>query len=292
MTQKSSRRAFLKTTSAGAAAFSMTATSHARVVGANERISLGMIGCGSRGVGAHMKGVQKHAPRQNVEFTAVCDPWQKRREAAAELVKQWTGRPARQFVSYRDVVALEDVDAVMIASCDHQHTAHLEAAAKAKKDVYCEKPLAMDLDKLITACDAVSANGICCQIGTQVRSWPTSRACRELYQSGALGKVTRIEQCRNGARPYWYSRLRDVKQEDVDWKEFLMDRPMRPFRADLFTGWYGYRDFSDGPIPGLASHFVDLIHYFTGATFPQSCVAHGGTFTWKDEHAFTCPDQV
>ena len=130
-------------------------------------------------------------------------------------------------------------------------------------------------------------------MGTQVRSWPTSRGCRELLPlSGALGQISRIEQLRNGARPYWYCGLKDAKEEDVDWKEFLMDRPMRPFRADLFTGWYGYRDFSDGPIPGLASHFIDLMNYITGSKFPASAVAQGGMFTWKDEHDFTCPDQV
>jgi predicted dehydrogenase len=113
-----------------------------------------------------------------------------------------------------------------------------------------------------------------------------------LVEAGKLGKISRIEQVRNGAKPYWYSRLAEVKESDVDWKEFLMDRAMRPFRADHFGGWYGVRDFSDGPIPGLASHFVDLIHYITGAKFPQSVVAQAGRFTWIDEHEFTCPDQV
>lgn len=71
-----------------------------------------------------------------------------------------------------------------------------------------------------------------------------------------------------------------------------MDAPARPFRADHFTAWYGVRGFSDGPIPGLASHFVDLINYITGSTIPLSAVAQAGVFTWKDEHEFTCPDQV
>ena len=60
----------------------------------------------------------------------------------------------------------------------------------------------------------------------------------------------------------------------------------------MYSGWYGYREFSDGPIPGLGSHFIDLLHFVTGARFPQSCTCLGGTFTWKDEHRFTCPDHV
>jgi len=287
-----SRRKFLKAAAAGSAALAMSAKSYSRVVGANDRISIGIIGCGSRGVGAHMPGVNTHAKDQNIEITAVCDPWRLRREEATAKVKEWYGREARQLSSYRDLLALKDVDAVMIASCDHQHTTHLEAAAKAGKDAYCEKPLAMDFETLCRAYDAVKEAKTVVQIGTQLRSLPSFTGCRELYKTGILGTVGRIEQCRNGEQPYWYSYIKDIKEEDVDWKEFLMDRPMRPFDPVLYSGWYGYREFSDGPVPGLGSHFIDLVHYITGAKFPTSCVCLGGTFTWKDEHKFTCPDHI
>ena len=289
-----SRREFLATASAGAA-LAMTATSYARIVGANERIALGLIGCGGRGYQAHMSGVHAHDKEQNVEFIAVSDPWRTRRERAAARCQEWYGRPAKAFVSYRDVVALKDVDAVMIASCDHHHAAHLEAAAGANKDAYCEKPLAMDMESLRRCCDAVKQSGIVVQMGTQVRSFPTSTGCRELFRSGAIGKVSRIEQCRNGTKPYWYSwmqRAEPIKKEDVDWKEFLMDRPARPFDGKLLTGWYGYREFSDGPLSNLGCHFIDLHNYIVGNKLPVSCVAQGGTFTWKDENGFTCPDQA
>jgi len=133
------------------------------------------------------------------------------------------------------------------------------------------------------------------QMGTQVRSFPTSTGCRDLFRTGAIGKVSRIEQCRNGVKPYWYSwmqRAEAIKEEDVDWKEFLMDRPARPFDGKLLTGWYGYRDFTDGPLANLGCHFIDLYNYIVGAALPVSCVAQGGTFTWKDEYGFTCPDHV
>jgi len=292
MSSTPTRRQFLATASTGAA-LALSATSYARVVGANERISIGLVGCGGRGYGAHMTGVHKHDKEQNVEFTAVSDPWRLRRERAAARCQQWYGRPARQFVSYRDIVALDDVDAVMIASCDHHHATHLEAVARAKKDAYCEKPLAMDMESLKQCCDAVKESGIVVQMGTQVRSYPTSTGCRELFRSGVIGKVSRIEQCRNGSKPYWYSwmeRAEEIKEKDVDWKEFLMDRPMRPFDGKLLTGWYGYREFSDGPLANLGCHFYDLYNYITGSTLPTSAVAQGGTFTWKDEYGFTCPD--
>ena len=71
-----------------------------------------------------------------------------------------------------------------------------------------------------------------------------------------------------------------------------MDQPVRKFDPVLYSGWYGYRQFSDGPVPGLGSHFIDLVHYITGAEFPTSCVCTGGVYTWKDKNKFTCPDHV
>lgn len=287
-----SRRKFLQTAAAGSATFALSASSYARVIGANDRISIAIIGCGGRGLGAHMPGIYKHAKSENIEVTAVCDPWSVRRELASAQAKESYGRAARKFSSYRDVMALKDVDAVMIASCDHQHTTHLKAAAEAGKDAYCEKPLARRMDRLRDACDAVKKAKTVVQIGTQLRSYPTFTGCRELYKTGILGKVGRIEQCRNSARPYWYQYVKDVKAEDVDWKEFVMDRPVPRFDPVLYSGWYGYREFSDGPVPAMGSHFIDLVHYITGAKFPTSCVCLGGTNTWKDENNFTSPDHV
>ncbi len=291
MPRHASRRTFLKAASAGAA-LSVTATSYGRIVGANDRLSIAVIGCGSQGFRAHMHGLQRHAAAINLEITAVADPWRLRRDRAAEQTREWFGRAARRFVSYRDVVALDDVDAVTIASCDHQHETHLQAAAETGKDVYVEKPLGMELEKVKRACDAVRANGVVCQVGTQRRSTPTGASCRELFRTGLFGRISRVEQCRNANRPYWYGYLAEAREEDVDWAEFLMHRPMRPFCPELFTGWYGYREFSDGPVPGLGSHFIDLMHHITGAEYPLSAVCHGGTFIWEDEYAFTCPDHV
>ncbi len=127
------RRQFLATSSPGAA-LALSATSNSRIVGANQRISIGLIGCGGRGYGAHMPGIHAHDKQQNVEITAVSDPWRLRRERAAARCQEWYARPARQFVSYRDILALDDIDAVMIASCDHHHAAHLEAAARGRND--------------------------------------------------------------------------------------------------------------------------------------------------------------
>jgi predicted dehydrogenase len=268
----------------------LSAAERARAAGANRRIRIGIIGCGDRGINAHMEGIHKHVGAVDFEITAVCDPWRLAREKANAKVREWFGREARAFVSYRDLLAQGEVDAVMIASPDHLHTTHLEAAARAGKHVYVEKPLGYDFAALVRAVDAVKQAGIIAQVGTQLRSLPGIVGARDLCKSGVLGKLSRIEECRNSDRPYWYQYLKDVKAEDVEWKEFLHDRPMRPFRADLYSGWYGYYEFSRGPISGFGSHFIDMVHFITGAKFPASCVCLGDTFTWKDEHGFTAPD--
>jgi predicted dehydrogenase len=198
----------------------------------------------------------------------------------------------KQFISYRDVMGCRDVDAVLIASPDHHHATQLEAAAKVKKHIYVEKPMARSMQELLRSFDTVKSAGVVVQVGTQVRSLATSTGCRELWKSGRLGEASRIEQCRNGERPYWYHYLKDVKKEDVDWNEFLLDAPKRPFDPGVYSGWYGYLDYTDGPIANLGCHFIDLYHYITGVRFPASCVCNGGVFTWNDEHRFTCPDHV
>lgn len=294
---KLSRRNFIRSSAIAAAGISILPETvnileTGKAKGANDRIRVGIIGCGDRGCNAHMEGIYQHVAATNFEIVAVCDPWRIAREQANEKVKKWFGRDARQFISYRDLLAMEGIDAVMIASPDHVHTLHLEASASAGKHIYIEKPLAMEMDKLVRAVDVVKAAGTVVQVGTQLRSLPGITGARELFHSGKLGKLSRVEECRNSEQPYWYRYLKDVKPEDVDWKEFLSDRPMRPFNSDLYSGWYGYADFSHGPISGFGSHFIDMLHYITGAKFPESCVCLGGIFTWKDEHQFTLPDCV
>jgi predicted dehydrogenase len=298
------RRDFLKssaTLAAGAAIASstptgLTAAQRKRSIGANERIRIAQIGCGNRGRTAHMTGIHKHLGTTNFDIVALADPWSKAREEANAKVKEWFGHDAKQFVSYRDLLAMDGIDAVMIASPDHQHTTHLEAAAKAGKHIYVEKPLATEFDKLLRAYDAAKAAqaaGSIIQVGTQLRSYPGIVGAHQVMKSGVLGKISRIEEGRNGERPYWYQYLdRNVKEADVDWKEFLGDRKMRPFNAEQYAAWYGHYDFCQGPVPQWGAHFLDTVHFIMGSTFPESCTCIGGVLTWKDEHKFTTPDCV
>jgi predicted dehydrogenase len=264
-----------------------TALSAARVMGANDRIAIANIGCGRRGL---LKEVLQFARETNCEVTAVCDTWKPQREQAAAAVKEALGAGPEQFVHYQDVVSNSKIDAVIIGTPDHQHCTQLTAAARNGKDAYVEKPLAMDMKELIEAVDTVKKRERVVQCGTQIRSLPASVGARAFVTSGGLGKVIKVEQSRNSYKPYWHGYERPVQESDVDWKAFLLNRKYRPFSADQYSAWYGYREFSRGPHTNLMVHFIDTVHYITGCGMPKRAVTLGGVYRWKD--ARTNPDSV
>ena len=267
---------------------SLTALESARAAGANDRIRVCVIGCGSRGL---LGEVLQFSEESNVAVTALCDTWKQQRETASAKVRQTGAAEPKLFAHYQEALASPEVDAVLISTPNHQHCTQLVAAIKARKDVYVEKPLAMDMRELIAAVDTVKRSDRIVQCGTQVRSWAPSVAGRAFVASGGLGKLFKIEQSRNSVHPYWDSNAaRKVAEADVDWKAFLMNRRYRPWDADQYAGWMGYREFSRGPHTQFMAHFVDLLHFVTGASYPERVVAMGGTFRWKD--ARTAPDSI
>ncbi len=272
--------------------FLITAAAYSRLLGANDKIVIANVGCGRRNLLRELIAIKDQA---NIEIRAVCDTWRQRREKTAAQVKEHMGNEPLQVVHYQDVLAMPDVDAVIIGTPDHLHAKMLTDAARAGKDVYIEKPVAMNMAELVEAVEAVKKHQRIVQVGTQMRSYPQSAAARQFVTSGKLGKILKVEQARNGYEPYWQSYggeewAETPAREDVDWEAFLMGREKRPFDPRLYTGWYGYREFSRGPHTNLAVHFFDIVHYITGATIPNKVVALGGTYRWKN--SFTAPDSV
>jgi predicted dehydrogenase len=272
-------------------ASAFTALSASRVLGANDRIQIGLIGCGQRGIRALLTDALKFREEANIECTAVCDIWRQHKDEAAGFVRDTAGNDPRRMAAYREMLALEEIDAVLIATPDHQHATMLTDAVRAGKDAYCEKPLAMDMRELNLCVDTVKKSDRIVQMGTQVRSLPSSMGARQWVQGGGLGKIIKVEQVRNSVRPYWHRYgERTLAEADTDWKAFLFNRKSRPFEANLQTGWFGHRDFSRGSHSNLMVHFIDLVHHITGSNPPKRVVTLGGTFRWKDH--YTAPDSV
>ncbi|MBI3210428.1 MAG: Gfo/Idh/MocA family oxidoreductase [Candidatus Solibacter usitatus] len=284
MNQQLPRRGVL----AGAA---FSALSYQRILGANDRVGVGLIGCGSRGIRALLKDALEFREQANVHFPAVCDIWRQHREEAAAEIKTKASGDAKQLGAYRELLAMKEIDAVIIATPDHQHATMLTDAVRAGKDAYCEKPLAMEMKELLLCVDTVRKSDRVVQMGTQVRSLPSSMAARKFVTAGGMGKVFKIEQERNSVKPYWFNYgERTLQPDDTNWKAFLFNRKDRPWDAKQHAGWFGYREFSRGPHSNLMVHFIDLVHHITGVTMPKRCVTLGGSFRYKDE--YTAPDSV
>ncbi len=267
----------------------LTALGASRAPGSNDRIGVGILGCGRRNL---LGQVLEFRNQANAQVRAVCDIWKRQREAAAERVREAAGNAPDLVHDYHDLLSRDDIDAVVIGTPDHQHCAQLIDAVRAGKDAYVEKPLAMDLKELKKAHDTVKASDRVVQMGTQVRSFPSSVAARAFVERGGLGRIFKIEQARNSYRPYWYRYAeRRLERSETDWKRFLMHRGMRPWDAQQYAGWFGYRDFSQGPHSNLGVHFFDLVHYITGAGPPTRAVAMAGGFRWNRD-GYDVPDSV
>lgn len=261
----------------------MTALSYSRVRGANDRISLGHIGVGSRGreLAALIASLKGGA---NVEMTAVCDLWTVNRDRAVEAAQKAYGRAPRSFQRLEELLALKDVDAVVISTPDHAHAPLLEAAVKAGKDAYCEKPMANVLEEARAARDAVRASGRIVQMGTQHHSEPYQLLVRDLVRSGAAGDISKIEIVWNYHGPRWRGRpeVEQIREQDTDWRRWLLTHLGRPFDPRLYFEFRLYKEFSNGIADQWMSHAIDLVHLFMDDHFPRSAVAHGGVFAWQD----------
>jgi predicted dehydrogenase len=264
------RRAFL-----GAAA-----SAALPVRGANDRLSIGMIGCGGRG--RDLLEEIEQCKDLNVAVTAVCDVYRPNLErAAADAGKTWGAAPF-QTTDFRGLLHRGDIDAVTIATPDFGHSRILQEAVEAGKDAYCEKPMGVDFEEAKAAYLAVKSSKQVVQIGTQRRSDGHCLAAARLLQSGILGKVTRVDISVNFHEPRWRRDHAHVTEKDVAWDQFLFNRPKRPFDARRLREWQLFRDYTNG-IAGLwMCHFIDLVHWWLDDPYPAGAVANGGVFLWKD----------
>jgi predicted dehydrogenase len=282
--KKIDRRSFLGTAGVVAgSAFASTALSYGRISGSNDRIALGHIGLGNRGSGLHLMASRLKG-KYNVETVAVCDLWKNNRDRAAVNAERYYGRAPRTFQHFEDLLALKDVDGVLIATPEHSHSLVLKATAEAGKDAYCEKPMGNVLQEVKAARDAVKERKLVVEVGTQHRSEPYQLAAREVLRSGALGEVSKYEIVWNYNGPRWRGRpeVKQIREEDTDWKKWLAGRAHRPFDPQLYFEFRLYKEFSGGIADQWMSHGIDLVHFFMNEEPPRSIMAHGGVHAWHD----------
>ena len=279
------RREFLEQSAAvlAAGAVSSPALSYSRILGANDRISLGHVGIGNRGRDLDLIA-SKLKSSHNVEMTAVCDLWKVNREKAAATNAGYYGRPPRTVADVEELLALKDIDAVLISTPEHSHSPILKMVAETGKDAYVEKPMGNVLSEAQAARDAVLQAKTIVQVGTQHRSEPYQQAAQRIARSGALGDVSKVEIEWNYHGPRWRGRpeVKQIRPEDTDWGKWLLTKPARPFDPQLYFEFRLYKEFSSGIPDQWMSHAIDLVHWFMDDHYPTSVMSQGGVFAWHD----------
>jgi len=287
MTDTHSRREFIRVAGAGAAGLALgpTAFSQSRVRGANDRVRVGLVGFSDRSRVDLIPSFMKHAAELNFEIVAVSDIWSRRREEASVFLEKTAGSKPALCRNNDELYDRDDVDAVIIATSDFQHAVHGVEAMKAGRDAYIEKPMANTMADAKAIRAAVKEYGRIVQIGTQRRSSEKYQRAHDFIRSGEFGDIVMAEMTWNVNQPGRWRRpklVAELRQEDTDWKRFLINRPQVPFDARKHLEYRLFWPYSSGIPDQWMVHQIDTVHWFTGLPRPRSVVANGGIYLWKD----------
>jgi predicted dehydrogenase len=273
-----------------AGAVTMAASSYSRVMGANERIRIAVIGCGSRGTGQ----VRTFQNFKDCEVVGLCDVYGKKVESAKRFAPE-----AASYSDHRKALEMPNLDAVMIATPDHWHVPISLDAIDAGKDIYSEKPLTLRISEGAALIKAVDDKRRVFQTGMQQRSGPHYIQARDEYlRKGKLGKVTMV-------RTYWYGSVSSfakpvpaelqTQPHDLDWKRFVGPVKWRPYHPYQYNVFRAYLDFGGGQFTDLFAHWVDVAHMLLEEDRPSGASAMGGFYMpelQNDGSGRTAPDTV
>jgi predicted dehydrogenase len=277
------RRDFLKqaATSSAAAGLSLaasSASSFARVVGANERVRLGIIGPGARG----QELMKEFLRVPNVEFVAAADVYTRRHDEAKALASG-----IRAFGDHRQLLDSKDVDAVIVATPLHCHARHFLDTVAAGKDLFCEKTMTYSIEEAEACLSAARKSKSVVSIGLQHQSTGPLADAKQWIKDGAVGRVTQVNawMSRNSPRGkgQWVRPVpADCTPENVKWDAFLSGRPKRAFDANRFINWRLFWDYSGGNVTENMVHQIAFIIRALDLPLPTAAYMSGGVFSEKD----------
>ena len=239
---------------------------------ANDTIRIGCIGVGGR-CQALMRALVQIP---GAKIVTICDVW----DQALVNAQKIAGPQATPVKDYRTVLDRKDIDAVLIASPNHQHVTMLTAACSAGKDVYVEKPLTHHLEEGPAALEAQNRHNRIVQVGMQQRSMPQFQKAHEIVKSGQLGKIRKVHLTwnRNAARG---TAVYKIDPSSVNWQAWLGPAREQPFDAYRFREWRWFWDFGGGVFDDLMVHYVDIAHWYLEVEHPETAVSIGDKFTME-----------
>jgi predicted dehydrogenase len=266
-TIKRSRRQVLRAAAGSAAALALPTVLPASALGRDgilapsQRITLGGLGLGGRGTGV----LRSFLSNRDVQFLAIADIRQVRREAIKQIADQHHGnKDCATYSDMHEMLARQDIDSVLIATGDRWHTMASIIAAKAGKDVFCEKPCSMTIAESRALADTFRRYGLIYQAGTQRRSIGNFLFAADLVASGKLGKLHTVHAntLNPPTRHDWLPAEPEPPKDVVDWDAWLGPCPWRPYNSQYVAGrWRGHFDFHGGGILEWGSHTVDLCQW-------------------------------
>lgn len=289
--KQSTRRQFIRTTATAAAAVAATpifrntlygqAPSAGRVIGANDRITVGYIGVGGQGMNAHVRIMKSNAQGNNVAQVAVCDVWQKRIGAAKDFIlRDNANAKVETYDDYRKLIERKDIDAVVISTHDPIHADAIIGAMESGKHVYCEKPMTRYLDEAMAVYDKVKATKKILQVGSQGCSAQAWHTAAKMIQDGKIGQLIWAQgyYCRNNPKGEWnYPIDTEFKADNADWEKWLGPVKKRiPFNPDHYFRWRKYYPYCAGLLGDLIPHRLLPLMLATGnPEFPSRVVCVG-----------------
>jgi predicted dehydrogenase len=272
----STRREFVKQAALGTAA--LAAFSPARVLGANDRVRVGMIGVGGRGQEL-LKQVQQVS---NAQLVAIADIYSLRRDQAKQLA------PGIDVLDdHRRLLERKDIDAVIVASPLHIHKVHFVDVIAAGKDLYSEKTMTWSIAEAEDCLAAAKKSDRVVQIGLQHESSGSLADAREWLKQDIVGNVTQVESWMSRNTPHgqgqWVRAVpADCNSQNVNWKAFLNGRPDHGFDANKFINWRLFWEFSGGNVTENMVHQIAWIMTALDLPLPDSAYMSGGVFSEKD----------
>ncbi|KUO60212.1 oxidoreductase [bacterium BRH_c32] len=285
------RRDFIKKSAfaaaglAAAATMPISAKSYSRILGANDKVVVGLVGFSDRAKNSLVPPFMGYSERLNFEIKGLSDIWNRRRNEGVEFFKSKYNKDVVTYLNNDELYNDKDIDAVIISTADFQHAIHAIEAANNKKDAYVEKPFAETMEDNRNALKAVKESGIILQIGSQRRSGSNYHAANDFIKSGKFGDIKMVEMSWNVNQPGRWRRpdlVSTIKETDVDWKRYLINRPLENWDPRKYVEYRLFWPYSSG-IPGQwMSHQIDTVHWFSGYNFPRSVSANGGIYMWND----------
>ena len=271
----STRRNFIKTTAVGAAAF-LAAPS--RVLGANDRVRVGMIGVGARGQDL----LKQLLAVPNAQLVAIADIYSRSRDQARQLA------PGIQTLDdHRRLLEMKDLDGIIVASPLHIHAHHFVDVLAAGKDLYCEKTMTWSIAEAEQCLAVTNKSDRVVQVGLQHESSGSLTDARKWIKDGMLGKVTQVESWMSRNSPHgqgqWVRPVpADCNPQNVNWNAFLNGRRDRPFDANKFINWRLFWEFSGGNVTENMVHQMAWIMSALELPLPSAAYMSGGVFSEKD----------